>query len=168
MQEHKHLNNKNLKAFLEILAIIAPIICLVDCIVIPIVLAVLPFVGVHQVWHGVSDQLLAMIAVGICTPVIVPGYLEHRKKSVLFFMAGGFSLIFLASFAGHVIDGTLHSLIAVAGSAMLIKANYDNKRFKKGCGCHSHAPSSPHAAAQFSADQDTPVVAVSLVRSGRK
>lgn len=129
---------EQIKAFLEVLALVAPIICLVDCIVIPIVLAVLPFVGIHQVWHGVSDQLLALIAVGICTPVILPGYFQHRRKSVLFMMAGGFSLIFLANFAGPVIDHTLHSLIAISGSALLIKANFDNKKFSKKCACHAH------------------------------
>ncbi len=143
MHESRKEQKFDIKAFLEVLALVAPIICLVDCIVIPIVLAVLPFVGIHHVWHGVSDQLLALIAVGICTPVILPGYFQHRRKSVLFLMAGGFSLIFFANFAGDFIDGTLHSLIAISGSALLIKANFDNKKFSKKCGCHSHHSHAP-------------------------
>lgn len=149
MHEARREQKFDIKAVLEVLAMVAPIICLVDCIVIPIVLAVLPFVGIHQVWHGVSDQLLALIAVGICTPVILPGYFQHKKKSVLFLMAGGFSLIFFANFAGAVIDHTLHSMIAIAGSALLIKANFDNKKFSKKCGCHSRHAHAPKAESKI-------------------
>lgn len=148
MQREKHPLTK----VLDILAVVAPIICLVDCIVIPVMLAVLPFIGIHQVWHGVSDQLLAMIAFCICTPAILPGYIQHRKPSVLFLMGGGFALIFLANFTGHLVDGVLHTVLAFLGSCMLIKANIENKKYSKKCCCkhEHHKPSKQENAIEVS------------------
>lgn len=119
---------------LEVLAVVAPIICLVDCIVIPLALMLLPLVGVTHVFHGVGDQLLAVLVLLICAPVLIPGFLKHRRKSVLVLMSLGFGLIFFANMAGQAIDEGLHVVLSIAGSIMLIKANFDNKRFSK-CSC---------------------------------
>ena len=135
------------KSFLEVLAVVAPVICLVDCVVIPVILALLPFFGATgwlKIWHGVGDQFLALLVLLICTPVIVPGYIQHRKKSVLVFMAAGFTLIFLANFIGHPLDESVHTVLTLMGSCFLVKANWDNKRFRKAChshcGCSSSGP----------------------------
>jgi hypothetical protein len=130
--------NSTLKSVIEALSIIGPIICLVDCIVIPLALAILPFMGMQNVVHGVSDQFLALIVLSICAPVLGSGYFQHRKKSVLLFMAAGFSLIFFANFAGHNVDAGVHTMLSLLGSSFLVKANLDNKRFSKGCPCHDH------------------------------
>lgn len=125
-------------SILETLAVVGPIICLVDCIVIPIVLAVLPFIGAagfQKVWHGVGDQLLALLVFLICTPVIIPGYIQHRKLSVILFMVAGFTFIFLANFVGTAFDESVHSILTIMGSCFLVKANWDNKRFRQTC-CH--------------------------------
>ena len=127
-----------LKSALEILSVVGPIICLIDCIVIPVVLMVLPVVGVKQIFHGISDQILLLLVLSICTPTITIGFVGHRKISVLFFMAIGFGLMFLANFGGHTIDEGLHLLITTMGSAFLIKANWDNRKFSKGKCCDQH------------------------------
>lgn len=136
MQQHQR--NSTFKTILEVLSIVGPIVCLVDCIVIPLVLAILPFVGLQNVVHGVSDQFIGLIVLAICAPVLGSGYFQHRRKSVLLFMAAGFSLIFFANFAGHCADVGVHTMLSLMGSAFLIKANLDNKRFSKSCACHSH------------------------------
>ena len=140
-----------LRSTLDVLATVAPIICLVDCIVIPIVLAVLPMVGIQKVYHGINDQLLTLLVLLICAPVLVPGYFRHRKKSVLVFMSLGFSLVFLANFAGHLFDNTVHVVITIAGSCFLIKANQDNKRFSKKCGCTHHLHDKTNATTMHAA-----------------
>lgn len=147
MQDRRRL----MKSFLETLAVVAPVICLVDCIVIPIVLAILPFVGAagfQNVWHGVGDQMLALLVFLICTPVIVPGYIQHRKLSVILFMAAGFTFIFLANFVSGAFDETVHTLLTVFGSCCLVKANFDNKRFKKHCHCACSSSSNVEALAR--------------------
>lgn len=127
---------------LEIVSVLAPIICLVDCIVIPAALAILPFVGVHHVVHGMGDQLLTLLMVAICVPAMVPGFLKHRQVRVLALAAIGFSVIFFANIAGGSIDETLHILLTACGSVCLIKANWDNRRLLRnsnsGCCSQKH------------------------------
>ncbi len=136
MKQAKTLSAR-LKSFFEFLAVVGPIICLVDCIVIPAALLLLPFFGMQNLCHGLSDQLLAFIVFGLCAPSLVPGYLKHRKIQVLAASVLGFTLIFFANFAGTQTDETVHRLITVAGCLVLIKANADNRKFSK-CHCHSH------------------------------
>jgi hypothetical protein len=134
--EQQEESTSRIKSALELLAVVGPIVCLVDCIVIPLALLVLPLVGIHQIYHGLSDQLVAFIALVLCAPSLIPGFLKHRKKSVLAMMAIGFSSIFVANFFGHAIDQSMHIVMTVLGSLLLIKANADNRRFSNCCAHH--------------------------------
>lgn len=136
--------NSKLISTLEILGVLAPILCLVDCIVIPLALLVLPFVGVHHVMHGMGDQVLTLLMVAICVPAVVPGFLKHRQVRVLLLMALGFGVIFFANIVGHAIDETLHFMLTACGSVCLIKANLDNRKLTRAqvgatsCCDHAH------------------------------
>lgn len=128
-----------LKTALEILSVVGPIICLIDCVVIPAVLMVLPLVGIKQIFHGISDQILLLLVLMICAPTITSGFIKHKKISVMIFMAIGFTLMFCASFAGHALDEGLHVILTSLGSVFLIKANWDNRQFSKDKCCnHQH------------------------------
>ena len=136
------LDSDRCRSVLEFLAIVAPIICLIDCIVLPLAAAVLPFMSLGQMMHGVSDQMIAMIVLAICLTAIVPGFLKHRSKRVLFTFSLGISLLFFVSFMGHHLDQIVHACMTVAVSFLLIKANLENKKLLK-CSCshhHHHEP----------------------------
>jgi len=131
------------KSTLEILAIAGPILCAIHCLILPVVIAVLPFVGLQHLYHGFDEQLLTVFMLAVCIPVLVPGFLKHRKKRVLVMMVAAFALIFLAQYMEHSIDQTMHTVVALFGSALLLKANFDNYRLthqhSHSCG-HGHAP----------------------------
>ncbi|HMP50721.1 MAG TPA: MerC domain-containing protein, partial [Candidatus Melainabacteria bacterium] len=82
------------KDFIDVLSIIAPIICLFDCIVLPAMAILLPFVSVKQMMHGISDQMIALVVLGICMTAILPGFLRHRSRRVLVLFGSGISLLF--------------------------------------------------------------------------
>ncbi len=134
------LKPSKVKTALEVLSVAGPIICLVDCIVIPLILTVLPLIGIRQICHGLSDQLLLLLVLAVCTPTLTAGFLKHKQKSVIVFMALGFAMMFFANFAGHLIDESVHFILTTIGSALLIKANFDNRQFSKSpcCAGHSH------------------------------
>lgn len=139
----KTSKNSKLVNTLEILGVLAPVLCLVDCIVVPLALLVLPFVGVTHVMHGMSDQLLTLLMVAICVPAVVPGFLKHRQVRVLALMAAGFGAIFFANIIGGAVDETVHFLLTACGSACLIKSNWDNRRLARvsaseSCCSHDH------------------------------
>jgi hypothetical protein len=124
---------------IEVLSLVGPIICLIDCIVIPIVLFTLPLVGVHEICHGIGDQVLLLLVFAICMPTITAGFLKHRRKSVLLLMASGFVVMFFANFAGNLFDRTIHLMLSALGSLLLIKANLENKKYRGACCDHGHA-----------------------------
>ncbi|HEY9757140.1 MAG TPA: MerC domain-containing protein [Oculatellaceae cyanobacterium] len=135
----RSITNK-LESMLEVLSLVGPIICLIDCIVIPIVLFTLPLVGLHEICHGIGDQVLLLLVFAICMPTITAGFLKHRRKSVMFLMASGFVVMFFTNFAGHLIDHSVHLVLSALGSFLLIKANLENRKYRaSGCCTHAHA-----------------------------
>ena len=134
----KHLlSQERWKDFIDVLSIIAPIICLFDCIVLPAMAILLPFVSVKQMMHGISDQMIALIVLGICMTAILPGFLRHRNRRVLILFGSGISLLFFVSFAGERLDQAVHASMTLAVSFLLIKANLENKKLLA-CSCHHH------------------------------
>ncbi|MBX9696407.1 MAG: MerC domain-containing protein [Cyanobacteria bacterium] len=126
-----------LKSVLEFLAVVAPIVCLIDCVVLPVACALLPLAGLNNVIHGINDQVLSLVVLAICLPVIGPGFYRHRSKKVLLLFASGISLMFFVNFAGIQLDRFVHMTIAFTTSFLLIKANLENKKLLS-CRCSSH------------------------------
>ena len=134
-----HSNNapSRLKAVYEFFSLLAPIICLFDCIVLPAASAILPLAGMHHIIHGVSDQVISLLVLGICAPVILPGFYKHRSKRVLFLFGSGISLMFFVNFAGLQLDYAVHTVTAILISYLLIRANLENKKLLS-CSCSAH------------------------------
>lgn len=130
-----------LKSILNFLAIAAPIICLIDCVVLPVASALLPFIGVSGFAHGINDQVILLIVLAVCLPVIIPGYIKHKSKRVLGLFTFAITLMFFVNFGGVELDHAVHSAIAVVAACFLIRANYENKKLLK-CSCshHHHHP----------------------------
>ncbi len=150
------------KKILDFLAVAAPIICLIDCVVLPVVSALLPFVGMEQVSHGlINDQLVFLLVLGICLPIIVPGFLKHKSKRVLGMFSAAILLMAVVNFGGVAIDEGLHMCISLLVAVLLISANRENKRLL-GCGCSHHDAGSAHALS-LHADESHSAVAHGVV-----
>ena len=128
-----------LKSISEFLAIAAPIICLFDCVVLPILSLCLPFLQWHEIMHGVGDQLTTALVIAICLPAIIPGVMKHRNTSVAIMFASGACLMLFTNMLGERIDSGLHIALTVATSILLLRANWLNRRLLS-CSCahHSH------------------------------
>jgi len=135
---------QHIKAASEFLAIAAPIICLFDCVVLPILAAFLPFIGMHNIMHGVSDQFITALVLAICLPVLVPGIIKHRSKNVALTFAGAACLMLFTNILSESIDVVFHTILTTATSVLLIRANWLNKRLlatvpaSTGCSCKHH------------------------------
>lgn len=138
----------HLKSASEFLAIAAPIICLFDCVVLPLLTIFAPFLG-HHMMHGVGDQFLTAMVLALCLPFIIPGVRKHGNKKVLVLFASGACLMFFTSCLGDRIDSVLHITLSTATSALLLRANWLNKRLLS-CSCthHRHTNRSKLAAPQ--------------------
>jgi len=150
-------SRKNLrwKKFVEFLAVAGPILCLVDCVVLPVASALLPFVGMTEFGSCINDQQLFFLVLAICGPLIVPGYLKHRNRRVLGMFLSAISLMFFVNFSGVPMDEMGHAVMSLCAAFLLIKANRDNKKLLS-CSCSMHhgaaheAPAAAVAVAGFS------------------
>jgi Na+-translocating ferredoxin:NAD+ oxidoreductase RnfD subunit len=137
--EHHPQPRSFFNSTLEMLAIAGPVLCAIHCLALPVLIASMPLIGLQHWFHGIDEQLLTSAMLVICVPVLVPGFLKHRKKRVPAMMVAAFFLIFLAHYLEHSIDQTRHTVVALFGSALLLKANLDNYRFT-----HRHSQSCGH------------------------
>jgi hypothetical protein len=123
-----------LRTATEFLALVAPIICLLDCAVLPFLPALLPIVGMHHLVHGVGDQVLTLVVLALCCPAIIPGFLKHRNPRILaMFGLAAFLMLFI-NILSPVLDQVLHMTLTVISSGLLIKANLDNRKLLA-CAC---------------------------------
>lgn len=127
-----------LKMAADFLAVAAPILCLFDCVVLPVLSAVLPFLGLQRIVHGLNDQLISIMVLAICLPVLIPGVMRHRDKRVLVLFSMAACLMFFTNILGENIDLALHTTLTVLTSVLLLRATWLNRRLLA-CGCgHGH------------------------------
>jgi hypothetical protein len=126
-----------LHTIVEVLAITAPILCLFDCLVLPVVLPLLPLIGIHHFVHGIGDQIITLMVLSIGAPIIVPGFFKHRNIRVLAFFVLAAGIMFFNNIISTQIDELFHISLAVLSSALLIKANLDNRKLLA-CVCKIH------------------------------
>jgi hypothetical protein len=135
--------NVRWKRVLDFLAVAGPIICLIDCVVLPVASALLPFLGMTEFGHGINDQQLFLLIIAICGPIIIPGYLKHRNKRILTMFAVAISMMFVVNFVDLIADETAHAVISLSAACLLIKANRDNKKLLS-CACSMHHHGANH------------------------
>lgn len=133
------------KSVLDFLAVAGPIICLIDCVVLPVASALLPILGMTEFGHGINDQQLFLLVLAICGPIIVPGYLKHRNKRVLGMFLVAISMMFVVNFVDLLADETAHAVMSILAAGLLIKANRDNKKLLS-CACSMHTTHASHAS----------------------
>jgi hypothetical protein len=123
--------NKLLKNAVELAGIVAAFLCLIDCVVLPIVVAISPFLGLHQIVHGINDQFSTLLVIVLCSIAFFPGFLKHRNMKVAGLLALGIFFVFFANLLHEATDQFIHVMLCLFGSACIIKANSWNRKLAK-------------------------------------
>ncbi len=129
--------NSRWKSVLDFLAVAGPIICLIDCVVLPVASALLPFLGHTDIGHGINDQAIVFLVLAICLPIIVPGYMKHRNNRVLGMFVAAISIMMVVNFSGIELGEVTHGCISLVTAFLLITANRENKKLLS-CACSFH------------------------------
>jgi len=122
--------------FLDRAALLLSGLCLLHCLLLPVVVAMLPFLGQFGDDHLHLEMLVVVVPVSVLA--LVFGYRRHRHGSVV--MAGLIGLLLLA-FGGtvaHDVYGIVADRIfTVVGSVVLGFTHYRNFRLSR---CSVHSP----------------------------
>lgn len=121
---------------LQILSVAGPLVCLVHCLAVPLFIGLLPaLTGSHSHPFGLDDHVMAFLVLPVCAAAIVPGYMRHRHKRVLVFMAVGMSSVIFGSFFAEPLIRLPGAEIPInmAGSLFLVTASLLNLRLAGSC-----------------------------------
>lgn len=122
---------------LDNLGIFASTLCLIHCLALPFIITLVPFLGLqifegHQahLWMGGFVWAFALFG-------MVPGYIKHQKREVLFGMVLGLSLVTFAILGAEPLLGEQYELpFIVSGNLILVAFHWWNRGLFK-CG-HKH------------------------------
>ncbi|MBS1996426.1 MAG: MerC domain-containing protein [Cyanobacteria bacterium SZAS LIN-2] len=121
-----HDEHQSLELF-DALGIVASAICMVHCLALPVIFAVLPMTSK---WLGQDNvhYLLAGWVLLFCLAAIVPGYLKHRQLNILICMLAGLSLVLAATFGlSFGISESLEVPMITVGNLLVIAAHWRNR-----------------------------------------
>jgi hypothetical protein len=122
------------------LGIWASALCVVHCLLTPIVLS-LSVVSAHFLpSEERTHRALAVVVATLGALALVKGYRAHRRLRILFLMVVGLGCIFTGAYLGDRLPSHLvEVLITFTGSAFMITAHRMNHTFCHDCSCsHEH------------------------------
>ena len=126
------LTNIFRRANWDTLGSMASLLCLIHCVLTPIVLTLSPTLATLLPGSRTTHQVLIFFVVSSGLLAFVSGYLKHRRRLVLLPMTAGIFLVACGAFGESYLHSTLNeALITMAGSILLILAHGLNRSF-----CH--------------------------------
>ena len=127
--------SQSIRSF-DMLGIAASTICLVHCLAMPFVITFLPLLGWQFLEGKLAHQILAAFVFSFAIFGIVPGYLKHRKPSVLIGMIFGLGLVVIATcLCGFVLPEKLELPLITAGNLILVVTHWHNHHLAS---CNHH------------------------------
>ncbi len=123
---------------LDNLGIVASVICLIHCMAMPFILALLPFMGLSFLDSEEAHWVLALFIIAFALVAIFPAYLKHKRPGILSAMIVGMLLVvFGAFFAEHTLGHAYEMPLLVVGNLILVATHWRNRSLIKCCD-HDH------------------------------
>ena len=105
-------------------------LCLLHCLALPVLVAVLPFLGQFGEGHFHIQMLVVILPVSIIAFAL--GFRRHRGKSVIAWGAVGMLLLVLGGTVAHNSYGIIADrTVTICGALILAAAHYFNNRFSR-------------------------------------
>jgi hypothetical protein len=122
---------------LDNLGMAASTICLIHCLLMPFVIAMLPVLGWQCLESKSAHHILAFFVFCFALFAIVPGYMKHKRSQILLSMIAGLSLVLIATFVcGPLLPESLELPLITAGNLILVATHWQNRKLSA---CeHSH------------------------------
>lgn len=119
------------------LGIILSVGCLIHCILTPLVIPVLPLLGLTMEHEAFVHLILGSAVLIIAATTFIPGYLKHRD---IFIMIAGFigALTVMTTGIGELFNHESYTIFTISGSVILVISHYLNHKLSCECS-HHHA-----------------------------
>ncbi len=114
----------------------ASLACAVHCAALPLVIALLPALGLNQAAMVDADQAFTIFATLLGVSTLAFGYRRHRVKSAWGLLLPGLVLVWTNTFSGLHNHGLAHFSMMVTGGLMIAAAHFMNTRLVRRMGAH--------------------------------
>ena len=114
---------------LDVLGMILSLACAVHCAIMPIILVLGAFTGLHFLADPMLEHTIIIASMLIAGASLIPHYFHHKRKEVLIVASTGFALIFIGHWHGMA---WLHTILMVAGGTAIAFSHLLNMRFCRG------------------------------------
>lgn len=133
-QEHQEKHDKIQRTLLlDNLGIAASTLCLVHCMAMPFLITILPFMGLQFLEGELAHRIIALFVFAFAIFAIGPGYLQHRKKIVLYSTIFGLTLVAGALLVAGPMFGEQYELpFITTGNLILVVTHLKNRKL---CQC---------------------------------
>jgi len=123
-------NSSRATGLLDNAAVALSGLCLLHCLALPVVIAVLPFLGQFGEGHFHMQMLIAVVPVSIIA--FTSGFRRHRNRSVVAWGGVGVLLLVVGGTIAHGSYGIVADrLLTICGALILAAAHYFNNRFSR-------------------------------------
>lgn len=129
----EHHKKVQTTVLLDNLGIAASTLCLIHCMAMPFLVALLPFLGLQFLEGEVAHRVIALFVFAFAIFAIGPGYMQHRKKQVLIATIFGLSLVAGALLIAGPMFGEQYELpFITTGNLILVITHLRNRKL---CQC---------------------------------
>lgn len=124
---------------LDYAGVAASSICLVHCLAMPFVIALLPVVAASLMESDWFHVVLAFTILVFCLMAFIPGYMRHHDRRLIFIGISGVGLVFFATFVARFLWGeNVEIAIVTAGNIVLVAGHLLNRRLLHSACCASN------------------------------
>ena len=118
----------NLQMLIDKLAIVFSMVYVFNCLVLPILLALLPsFSGLFVLDDEMFHQWMLCAVLPISIAALIMGYLHHRSYKVFLVGSIGLTLIIISTTLGHdVLGKTGEVVVSILGSMIIAYGHFRN------------------------------------------
>jgi len=123
----------HLRRHADLAGVTASGLCLVHCLLTPFLISLAPDLLPYlpgDVWF---HRTLAVGIVLLGAVAFFPGYLLHRRRSLLVPVSMGVVLILFVAYFGETISKPVELILNVSGSLLLVAAHLLNRSFCRQC-----------------------------------
>lgn len=117
---------------------------MVHCLLTPVVISLFPDIVPYLPGDAAFHRWLAIGIVLIGFAGFVPGYRQHRRKSLLALIAAGMCLILFVAWRGERLYLAVELVLSISGSMLLVTSHLLNRSFCSQCRSCNEAPSKCH------------------------
>ena len=123
-------NSSKTTSLLDHAAVALSGLCLLHCLALPMLIAMLPFLGQFGASHFHIQMLIAVVPVSIIAFAL--GFRRHHSRSVVAWGGVGVLLLMVGGTIAHGSYGIVADrLLTICGALILAAAHYFNNRFSR-------------------------------------